>query len=106
MRGDRPWQCRLTDPHPDVGHDLPPDAEFGRVLHEQTPEWLAAVLRDQVARRRNMQARLDAQQAIMLQLAEAWAGTTVHGAWELPPAAADWLRANAPTAAETLGLSE
>lgn len=75
IRGRRHWQCRLPDPHPDLGHDFPPDAEFGRILHEQPAEWLAAQLRARVARQRNMQRRLDEAQAVALDLARLNTGT-------------------------------
>lgn len=72
VRGGRSWQCRRADPHPDAGHDLPVDAEFGRVLHEQTPDWLAAHLRDKTILTRHLQVRLDALQAVAVDLAGQW----------------------------------
>jgi hypothetical protein len=52
------WQCRLTDPHEGIDHDLPVDAEFDRDLDSQDPLWLAAKLRDQVAKTRHLQKRV------------------------------------------------
>lgn len=99
-RGGIMWQCRLPDPHPDaLAHDLPPDAEFGKVLHQQSPEWLAAVLRDRVAAQRNMQRRLERLQAVAMDLASSWAGG-------FPPheRTQEWLRVNAPTSADLMGI--
>lgn len=104
VRGERAWQCKLTDPHEGVQHDLPIDAEFSRDLDRAPAVWLAATLRDQVARRRHAQRRVDDLTAVASQLAAAWAGSAPRYGWELPDLAADWLRANAPTAAEQLGL--
>jgi len=104
VRGERAWQCKRTDPHIGVDHDLPIDAEFGRDLDTQRPEWLAATLRDRVALGRNQQRRIDELTAIASQLAAGWAGSAPRYGWELPALAADWLRANAPSAAEQLGL--
>lgn len=106
IRGGHQFQCKHADPHPSdaKGHDLGIDARFHAPLHTMHPEKLAALLRDQVALTDHLQRRLDDMQAIALALANGWAGSSTYGAWELPAAAADWLRTYAPTSAETLGL--
>lgn len=99
IRGRGAWQCLETDPHPSGrGHRFPIDAEFGRVLDEQRPDWLAAQLRDKTALTHHLQKRLDDLQAIAIDLATGWAGGT-----GVRPATAEWVAANAPTAAALLG---
>jgi hypothetical protein len=97
-RGGRYWQCKLTDPHPDVGHDLGIDAEFGRVLHEQRPDWLAGQLRDRVALARHLQRRIDDQQVIALDLLSI---LVLGGA--PTERTREWARNNAPGAARAIG---
>lgn len=100
IRGGRNWQCTLADPHPDVGHDFGPDAEYGRVLHEQRPDWLAGQLRDKTALVHHLQRRVDELQAHAVRLAVALAlGDPFH-----PPAETKaWAARNAPHATELLG---
>lgn len=101
VRSGHTWQCRLTDPHPDIGHDLPIDARFGRPLHQMHPDKLAALVRDHVALTDNMQRRLDELQAIAIDLVTGWVGGT-----GVKPATAAWVAANAPTAAQQMGWQD
>ena len=94
------FQCKLRDPHPDVGHQLPIDAQFGVELDTQNPVWLAATLRDQVALREHTQQKVNQLQAIAMDLVSHW----MIGYGELRPETADWVRANHPTAAAWLGI--
>lgn len=96
----RAWQCRHTDPHPagpDTPHDLPPDAEFGRDLDAQRADWLAATLRDQVAKTRHATRTLDEVTAVAVHLAQ-YAAAGVP----LPASTRRWLAANVPSAAQIL----
>lgn len=89
------WQCRLTDPHPggpDQAHDFGVDAEvYGRDLNLQSPEWLAAQLRDAEARARHQQRRIAELTAIAGQLGDL-------AARGIPVSAdtAKWVAANRP----------
>lgn len=101
LHGERYWQCTQPDPHPSgEGHRFPIDAQFGRVLHQQSPDWLAATLRDREALRQHTQKRVDGLQAIAMDLVTHW----MIGDAELRPETADWVRANHPTAAAQLGI--
>jgi len=98
-RSMKAWQCKLPDPHPDRGHDFGVDAErFNRDLNTQRPEWLAAQLRDAVARERHLQRTVEQVQAAAIDLATGWAGGT-----GVSPETAAWVARNAPTAAELHG---
>lgn len=98
----RTWQCRLGDPHPDVPHTYGIDAEeFGRDLDEQRPEWLAATLRDRVARGRHTQAQLEKVQAVLIDVLLGYAtgkGVTAD--------TIRWVHANAPDIASQLGWEQ
>lgn len=98
LSGDRYWQCTQPDPHPSgEGHRFPIDAQFGRVLHEQPRDWLAATLRDREALRHHTQKRADDLQSIAMDLVGSWAyGTPVRRE------TGEWIRVNAPVVAARL----
>jgi hypothetical protein len=95
----RPWQCRLTDPHPDVGHKFAIDKQFGRPLHELPAEKLAGLLRDKTALTENLQARIDELSIVAAQVVQ-------HAAFGAPlsDGARRWVAANQPSAAEQMGV--
>lgn len=98
----RTWQCRLQDPHPlgrEQAHDFGIDAEvFGRDLGVQRPEWLAANLRDAVAKQRHLQRRIEEVQAVAIDILLGWA--TGMGVTDKT---IQWAQANAPEVSSQLG---
>jgi hypothetical protein len=98
VRGGRLWQCLEQDPHPDKRHRLPVDAEYGRDLDVQRPDWLAGTLRDKTVLIHHLERRLDDLQGIAIEVLR------VHTEGGEPnDRAREWARNVAPGAARTLG---
>jgi hypothetical protein len=95
------WQCKQPDPHPSgEGHRWPPERRYrGKVLTQQSQEWLAGELVDRLVQIDHLQGRLDELTMVAAQLAQLAAFGT-----PLSTGARRWLAANAPSAAAKIGV--